>query len=107
MVVYSAGANYQEYTANVNFGGYIGADQSYSVEATNRDEALEMIRDLAADDLEVTDIQDLGDGDWEVTVGFAGFIGVEETYSVYEEDEDAAYELALEEAKDELEIELI
>lgn len=96
-----------EYTGNVTFSGFIGSDQEYTVYAFSEEEAEELITEEAADDLEVTDVEDLGDGNWEVTVNFAGFIGVNETYSVYEDNQDDAEQSALEEARSDLEVELI
>lgn len=43
--------------------------------------------------------------DYEVTIGFAGFYGIEQTYTVNADSEEEAEELAIEEAKGDLGIE--
>ena len=43
-------------------------------------------------------------GDYEVTVSFAGLSGAEESYTVWADSEDEAIDLAIEEAKDDLEV---
>lgn len=38
------------YNVTVNFGGYIGCDNTYQVYANNEEEAIEEARELALDD---------------------------------------------------------
>ena len=89
----------KSFVVTVNFGGYIGADEDYEVMAMDADSAIEEATELAKDDLTVEDINQLDDDEWEVTIGFCDFIGVEETYNVSGSDEDEAIENALEEAR--------
>lgn len=48
------------YKVNVNFGGYIGCDNTYEVYADNEDDAIEQARELALEDcsFEVDDSDD-------------------------------------------------
>lgn len=101
--VVKANTEYQSYEITVNFAGYIGADETYSVVATSREEAEELALEQAADDLSVEDLNQIDDNEWEASVGFCGYIGVEEEYTVIAEDEDEAYEYVLQEARADLE----
>ena len=103
--VMSSDRNY--YDVNVNFGGYIGADKEYGVYANSEEEAEEEAFEEAREDLEPIDIIQVDDTEWEVTIGFDGLIGVEETYTVYGEDEDEAIENAIEEASYDLNAEVV
>lgn len=96
-----------EYTGNVTFAGYIGSDTEFTVYAEDESEAEELISEEAAAELTVEDVSQTDESEWEVTIGFAGFIGIEETYTVYEDTEDEAIEAALEEARADLEVEFI
>ena len=96
----------RDFEVEVKFGGYIGSESYYDVSAEDEDEAIENALKEAKSDLEVTDVEDLGDGDWDVTVQFNGFIGVENVYTETADDQDEAEELALEEAADDLEAEI-
>lgn len=51
---------YKTYTIIANFNGYIGCDATYTVEATDKDDALEQAREMALDDLslEIESIDD-------------------------------------------------
>lgn len=82
----------------VNFGGWIGADNTYF--ADSEDEALE----YAFDDLDVIECEQIDNNEWCVTVGFCGYIGVENEYTVIADDEAQAYDEALEEARWDLEV---
>lgn len=62
---------------------------------------------MAKDDLETVDETQVDDDEWEVSVGFAGFIGVEETYTVYADSEEEAIDAALQEAQDNLSAEVV
>jgi len=88
----------KEYKVIVNFGGYIGCDNDYDVVAADEDSAIEAAIEDAKGDLTVEDVNQIDDDEWEVTIGFCGFIGCEETYQVSGDDEDEAADNALEEA---------
>jgi len=96
-----------DYVVTVNFGGFIGADVEYEVSADSEEEAEEASLEAAAEDLTVDDIVDEGDGNWTVTVGFAGMVGVGNDYDVTGDDEDEASEAAIEEAKWDLEVDSV
>ena len=104
---YVESADLMSYTGNVTFGGYIGSYNEYEEYARNEEEAKELIEQDAADDLTIEDIVQTDDDEWEVTVGFAGFIGVENTYEVYGTTEEEATEAVLEEARWDLDVEII
>ena len=94
------------YSVEIGFCGMIGASEFIEVEARpeiTEDELIQHIREQydieLMDLLEVTEATDLGDGDWEVTLNFGGYIGCDETYdTIYASDEDDATEQALNEA---------
>lgn len=86
------------FKVSVNFGGYVGAEETYEVYADNAEEAEEIAIQEAKDDLSIEDWAQIDDDEWEITVGFCGFIGVEEVYTVNAEDQEYAEEAALEEA---------
>ena len=94
----------QDYTVEVGFASMIGVSNEYTVFATSVEEAKTDAIDTACEDLEVINVRDDGDGDYTVTVGFCGFIGVEEEFDVYADSEDEAEDEALEMAKEELEV---
>lgn len=101
------GSELNYYTANVTFAGYIGSDNEYDVKAADEDEARKAAFELAKEDLEATDIAQINDTEWEVTIGFASLMGIEETYTVYGEDEDEAIDNAIEEASYDLDAEIV
>lgn len=48
----------------INFGGFIGCDNEYTVDdAETREEAIEEALEMARDDIEVIDVEE--DEDWE------------------------------------------
>ena len=47
----------------INFGGFIGCDNEYTVDAETRKEAIEEALEMARDDIEVVDVEE--DEDWE------------------------------------------
>ena len=83
----------------VNFGGWIGADETYF--ADSEEDAL----DQAFDNLDVIECEQIDDDEWCVTVGYCGYIGVENEYNVIADDEEGAYDAALEEARWDLQVE--
>lgn len=87
-----------DYTVEVNFGGYIGADETYEITASDEDEAIQMALEEAKDDLSIEDINQDDDDEWTVSVGFGGMVGAENEYTVYADSEDEAIEAAIEEA---------
>ena len=48
------------YYVSVNFGGYVGIDEVYEVEANNEEDAIEEAREMALDDcsFEIVDVED-------------------------------------------------
>ena len=85
-----------EYT--VNFAGFIGADETFF--ADSEEEAL----DQAFDSLDIISAEQIDEDEWCVVVGYCGFIGVEQEYTVVASDEAQAYDEALEEARWDLEV---
>lgn len=51
------------WTVTINFGGFIGCDNEYTVDAETREEAIEEALEMARDDIEVVDVEE--DEDWE------------------------------------------
>lgn len=96
-----------EYKVSVNFAGYIGADNVYYVYADSEEEAELAAIEEAKDDLEIISIDDNGDGSYTVTVGFGGFIGVEEPIEVVADSEEEAAERVYDEAEMELTAEIV
>ena len=98
-----------EYNVTINFCGFIGRDEELVIDARagiDADELLYIIQEDYADELldgEVIDV-DEEDDMYEVEVTFAGQIGTSEIYSVWADDEDEAIDLAIEEAKDDIDI---
>ena len=96
-----------EYEVVVSFCGFVGGDISYTVAAADEEDAENEAIELAKDDLEVNDIVQTADDEWEVTIGFGGLLGVEENYSVNADSEEEAIEEALELAADDLSAEFV
>ena len=92
-------ADVKTYEVNVGFCGYVGSDQFYNVTAASPEEAMDQARDEAEQELEVISVNHIEDDEYEVTVCFAGLVGVETEYTVYADDELAAEDQAIEEAK--------
>lgn len=51
------------WVVTINFGGFIGCDNEYTVDAETREEAIEEALEMARDDIEVVDVEE--DEDWE------------------------------------------
>ena len=51
------------YTVSVNFGGYIGCDKEYTIDANSEEEAIDLAMNEAMEDLsfEVVDIEEYKD----------------------------------------------
>lgn len=94
---------YKNYEVTVRFGG-IGCEETYDVIARNEKYAEINGRHKAAEDLYADEINYIEDDEYEVTVNFNGFIGCDETYTVYADSEDEAESSAIEEATADLEI---
>lgn len=97
---------YNTYTIEVNFGGFIGADEEYEVDAANEDDAIDEALEMAKDDLNILNLKKTDEDEYEATVGFRGYAGVENVYTVYARDEDEAREDAIEEASNDLSAEV-
>lgn len=96
-----------DYEVSVNFASFVGVDEIYSVRAKNEDDAIADALEQAADDLSIDNVEDLGDGDFEVTVNFASFVGADEVYTITADDADEAEIEALQMAKDDLSAEIV
>lgn len=93
----------EDYTVEVNFAGMVGADETYQVTAKSAEDAINEAEEEAKDELTVEDYTEIDYGEWEVEIGFAGLIGVSNTYTVSADNEDDATNQALEEAAWDLE----
>lgn len=96
----------RSYTVTVNFAGYMGADEDYDVIESDEDDAIYAALEQAKDDLNIEDIEEIDEGEYEVHVGFCGYIGVEEVYTVVADSEDEAADDALDRAYDDLSAEI-
>lgn len=96
-----------DYIVTISFAGYVGSDNDYNVSAINEDEACDDAIEIAKSDLSVEDWAEIDDGEWEVTVSFAGQLGTEETYTVSADNEDEACDAAIEEASWDLNVESV
>ena len=92
------------YKVTIGFSEYSGATMDYEVVAEDEDEAIYMALEQAADDLEIENVDDLGDGTYDVYVRFSEYYG-SMVHNVTADDEGEAEELALIEAtNDDLEV---
>ena len=83
-------SDYRSYTVTISFGGYVGSENDYEVDGDfNEDGARKEALEQAKEDLSVEDITETDD-EYEVEVGFAGMMGVSNTYTVYADDEEEA-----------------
>lgn len=100
--------SWEPYDVVVGFHGFVGIEQEYTINARSKQEAVDYALDQpgseAEMDLSAENIEDDGDGQYTVTINFAGYIGSDEDYTVYAESEEEAEQLALEEAKNDLEV---
>lgn len=95
----------KSYTGTVSFAGFIGADETYTTIADSIEDAEEQILEQAREDLVVEEVEEIDDGEYEVTVNFCTFVGADEIYKVYADDEDEAADAGLEEASYDLSVE--
>ena len=93
------------YRVELGFAGYIGAFEEFEVDApagVSEEDLLYIIRtdyyDYIFDLLSVESVEDNEDGSFDVTISFAGYIGVDEVYTVDADDADEAESCALDEA---------
>ena len=94
----------QDYEVEVGFGGYVGVSELYSVSGFSREDAEKVALDEACWDLDVVNVKDIGDGEYEVEISPFGCFNCSEVYTVYADDEEEAEEIALDDAKDDLTI---
>lgn len=92
------------YEVIVGFNGYIGVEETYTVCANNVNEAKKLALFQAEEDLYVDSVEETDDGEYDVVVNFNGYIGSEETYTVYADSEDEAESEAISEANNDLEV---
>lgn len=92
------------YEVIVGFNGFIGVEETYTVYANNVKDAEKLALFQAQEDLYVDSVEETDDGEYDVTVNFNGYIGSEETYTVYAGSEDEAESEAISEATNDLEV---
>lgn len=97
------------YRLEISFAGMRNSTETFEIDApVGVDEDYLLTKLLEEEDiydfLEVTEVEDLGDGEYEVTINFGGYIGVDSFYTVDADDEDEAADFAIEEAKDDISI---
>lgn len=92
------------YEVIVGFNSMIGVEETYTVDATSEKEAEKLALFQAEEDLYVDSVEEVDDGEYDVVVNFNGYIGSEETYTVYAVSEDEAESEAISEATNDLEV---
>lgn len=95
---FSPSADLKDYTVIVTFATYVGSEEEFNVFAASEEEASEQALELARDELSMEDVTQIDDDEWEVTINWAGFIGIDETYTVTADSEEDAIDQAIEEA---------
>lgn len=98
------------YKVELTFAGYRGGSVDVEVDApqgVDEDTILtQVFEDIDIYDLlEVSSVEDEGDGEFAVTLNFGGYLGYDSTYYVDADDEDEAIDFAMEEAKDDISVE--
>ena len=101
------------YKVEVGFAGYIDTLEEIEIDApvdSDENDLETILQDDSNIYLELLtidedDIVELGDDGYEITVNFAGYIGADETYTVYAESIDDAIEEAYDAAKSDLTVE--
>ena len=96
--------DFESHEVTVGFCGFIGVEETYQIWADSKADIANEAIEEAAGDLTVDEIEDLGDGEYDCHVGWNTFVGVDEVYNVYADDESDAEEQALELAKQDLDI---
>ena len=51
------------YRVTVNFAGFVECNETYTVDADSREEAEELAREMALDDISIDDIEEIEEGD--------------------------------------------
>lgn len=97
----------KHYSVIITFATYVGSEEEFSVFAANEEDAAEQALEDARMELSDVDIAQIDDDEWEVTINWAGFIGIDETYTVYADSEEEAVDQALEEAVGDLSVDEI
>ena len=100
-------AKYKDYNVTVNFNGYYGCDETYTIYADSPESAEEEALEQAKGEFSVVDIE-AGDEDeygieYEVTLQWI-FMGCEGVYTIKADDERDAEDKAIEEAYFDLEV---
>ena len=88
----------KDYSVIISFATYVGSEEEFNVFAHNEEEASEQALEDARGELNLEDVVQIDDDEWEVTIQWAGFIGIEETYTVTADSEEDAVDQAIEEA---------
>lgn len=101
---FTPASDLKSYSVIITFATYVGSEEEFNVYASNEEEAAEQALEDARMELSDVDVVQIDDDEWEVTVNWAGFIGIEETYTVYADSEEDAVDQALEEAVGDLSV---
>lgn len=104
---FTPAADLKSYTAVVSFATYIGSEEEFTVYAVDEDAAREEALEMARDELSMADVTQIDEDEWEVTINWAGFIGIDEVYTVTADSEEDAVDQALEEASWDLDVDEI
>ena len=104
---FSPSADLKDYSVIITFAGYVGSEEDFNVFAASEEDASEQALEQARDELSMADIAQIADDEWEVTINWAGFIGIEETYTVTADTEEDAIDQAIEEASWDLSVDEI
>ena len=94
---------YKDYNVTVNFNGYFGCDETYTIYADSPESAEGEALEQAKGEFFVVDIEAVDDNEYEVTLQWL-FVGCEETYTVSADNESEAEDNAIEEAFLDLEV---
>ena len=94
----------KNYSVIITFATYVGSEEEFSVYAASEEEAAEQALEDARMELSDVDIAQIDDDEWEVTINWAGFVGIDETYTVYADSEEEAIDQAIEEAVGDLSV---
>lgn len=95
--------DYKDYEVTIRFGG-IGCEETYDLYARNDADAESSALLKAEEDLYADEVTHIEDDEYEVVVNFNGFIGSEQSYTVYADSEEEAESLGIEEATADLEV---
>jgi hypothetical protein len=96
-------AKYKDYNVTVNFNGYFGCDETYTIYADSPESAEGEALEQAKGEFSVVDIEEVDEDEYEVTLQWL-FVGCEETYTVSADNESEAEDNAIEEASWDLEV---